>query len=81
MKLHPVKFGLAMGILWALAMFVLGLIVMSGDYGAEFVALMSTVYLGYEPTIAGAFVGAIWGFVDAFIGGWLFAWLYNKLLG
>jgi len=45
-----------------------------------FVALLSGVYVGYNPTILGSLVGALWAFFDALIGGLLFAWLYNKLI-
>ena len=78
MKLDAKAFGLAMGILWALGVFVLGLLAMNG-YAAPFVDLFGTAYLGFDATVQGSLIGAIWGFFDGLIGGWVFAWLYNKL--
>jgi len=76
-KLHIFSFGFALGILWAIAVFVSGMVAGSFDWGSEFIALIASVYIGFEPTFIGSVIGAVWGFVDAFIGGVLFAWLYN----
>jgi hypothetical protein len=78
MKLKVVAFGLAFGILWGLGILILGILAIFG-YGLTWVAVLSSVYIGYGATILGSLVGAFWGFVDAFIGGAVFAWLYNKL--
>lgn len=79
MQLNVKAFALACGILWAVATFVLGVLAMNG-YAQAFVTLIGSGYLGFNATIQGALIGAVWGFVDAFIGGWAFAWLYNKLV-
>lgn len=78
MKLDTNAFALACGLLWALGALVLGLLAMNG-YAQEIVALIGTGYLGYDATVLGAVIGAVWGFFDAFIGGWLLAALYNRL--
>ncbi|MCF7874174.1 MAG: bacteriophage holin [Candidatus Omnitrophica bacterium] len=78
MKLKILAFGLALGILWGLGALVLGILAIFG-YGLTWVAVLSSVYIGYGATILGSLVGALWAFVDAFVGGVLFAWLYNKL--
>jgi len=77
-KLNVKAFALACGIIWSAAMLIMGLINIVSSYGSGWVALMSTLYLGYKPTLLGSIVGAIWGFVDAGIGGAVLAWLYNK---
>jgi len=79
--LNAKNFGLACGITWAFGAFVTALIASSNGYGSEFVSLLGTVYIGYEATLKGAIIGAIWGFIDAGIGGYVLAWIYNKLQG
>jgi hypothetical protein len=81
MKLHSVKFGLAFGILWAVAALFLGLATMFWGYGSMFVELLGSVYIGYAPTIIGTIIGLVWAFIDGFIGAFLLAWIYNKLVG
>lgn len=77
-KLSPVGLGLALGVLWGLFIFVLGLVAYYYTYGRPFVEALSTVYIGYEPSIKGSFIGGISGFIAAFILGFLIAWLYNR---
>lgn len=79
-KLHVLSFGLALGIVWGVSIFVIGLIAMTTDWGGGFVETMHTVYIGYEPTILGSIIGGIWGFVDLFIGGMIIAAIYNGFL-
>ena len=79
MKLDVKAFGLSLGIVWAAAILILGLLAAYSGYGIKFVSAMGSLYIGYRPTLTGSIVGAIWGFVDAAIAGVIFAWLYNKL--
>ena len=48
------------------------------NWGDTFVSIMSSLYIGFKPTVSGIIIGAVWGFVDAGIAGVLIAWLYNK---
>jgi hypothetical protein len=75
-KLHVVGLGLAIGILSAVYVFILGLFAMRG-YGVDYVHLAGSIYVGYAPTFLGSLVGAIWAFIHGFIGGVIIAWLYN----
>ena len=77
-KLDVKAFGLAMGIVWGSIMFIMGILNMRLSWGAGIEELMSTLYIGYKPTIGGSIIGGIWGFFDAGIGGVIVAWLYNK---
>jgi hypothetical protein len=74
------SFGVALGITNAIAVFLLGLTTALAGWGILVVQVLSTLYIGYEPTLLGAITGAVWAFVDAFIGGILLAWIYNKLV-
>ena len=78
-KLCVCKFGLAGGILWGLGMFIITLISEFTGYAYDFLSLMGTLYLGYEVSIMGSFIGLAYGFIDAFVGFIIFAWLYNFL--
>lgn len=77
-QLHVLSFGLALGVTWGLGMFVFGIINYFFAWGVDVMGTLSSLYIGYEPTVLGSLLGAIWGFVDAFIGGVVIAWLYNK---
>ncbi|MBD3361722.1 hypothetical protein GF358_02940 [Candidatus Woesearchaeota archaeon] len=79
-KLNAPKFGLSCGILWGLAVLILGLSATYANYGTAVIELLSSVYVGLDITLVGAIVGGIWGFLDGLIGGFIFAWLYNKLI-
>lgn len=76
-KISPMSLGLAIGIVWGLSVFIMGIIAYYFSYGIEFVASMKIIYMGYEPSIFGSFVGGCIGFVNAFIAGSLIAVLYN----
>ena len=78
-KLNVKAFGLACGIVWGVAMLILGLLNTFGNWGTGIERAMATLYIGYRSTILGSIIGGIWGFFDAGIGGAVLAWLYNKL--
>ena len=78
-KLDVKAFGLATGLVWGSAMFILGIVNMAGSWGHGIQELMATLYIGYRPTILGSVLGGVWGFFDAGIGGMIMAWLYNKM--
>jgi len=69
--------GIALGLFWALSVFILGLTSLLFNYGTDWVTLLSGVYMGYSPTWGGIFMGTLWGFFDGLIGGVLFALIYN----
>lgn len=77
-KLNPKAFGLAWGILCAVAMLVLSLCAMLCGKGNDWINLTAAFYVGYSKTISGMFIGMLYGFIDGFVGGFLLAWLYNK---
>jgi len=79
MALDIKGFAIAGGVLWAIYMFLMALISGATDYGIGFVYALGNLYVGYQPGILGAIVGAIYGFTDAAIGCAIFAWLYNKV--
>jgi len=62
MKLNVKAFGLAAGIIWAAGVFLMAILCMLTGWAAGFVALLSGAYVGYNPTILGSLVGALWAF-------------------
>ena len=80
-SLNPKSLALACGSTLALGAAFLALVAMvHGAYGKTVISIMSSVYLGYDATIPGLLIGAIWGFVDGYIFGFLIALFYNVAL-
>jgi hypothetical protein len=77
-KLSPNALGIAIGVLWAAYVLFCGIAAMFG-WGTALVDAISSLYIGYAPSVLGAIIGALWGFVDGYIAGVVIAWLYNKL--
>jgi hypothetical protein len=80
-KINSVALGLAFGVLWGVAILLVGLAATYYTYGQDFVTTMGSVFPGYTPSVKGSFLGAIIGFIDAFIMAFIIAWLYNKFNG
>ena len=80
-KLSPNSLGLSLGLLSAVCIFLLAIfsIVFNG-WGKTMILEISSIYVGYAPSMKGAVIGAIWGFGEGFIGGYVLAWLYNIFL-
>lgn len=67
---------LALGIGGALCALIMGWLAAFG-WGTQVVMLLSSFYIGYEPTFLGGIIGAVWGFVDGAISGLVIGYLYN----
>ena len=81
LRLSPWRVGLALGIMWGLSLLILAFISYNTIYyGHPFIQAVDSIYIGYAPTIDGAFIGFGWGFVASFIFGWLLARIYNLFL-
>ncbi|HZD91825.1 MAG TPA: bacteriophage holin [Pseudolabrys sp.] len=79
-RCQPAALGIAIGVLWAIYVFSIGITAMFG-WGAALVTVLASLYLGYSASIVGAIVGAIWAFVDGFVAGLIIAWIYNLVSG
>lgn len=78
--LGVISLGLAIGVVSAVFVFLLGLMAAFFGWGVELAYVLASLYVGYSPTFVGAITGAVWAFADGFIVGALIAWLYNKFL-
>lgn len=76
-KASPMALGLALGVVWGVSVFLMGLSAHYFSYGVTFVESLQTLYIGYDISIGGAFVGGLIGFFDAFFFGLIVGWLYN----
>lgn len=70
--------GFAFGFTWALGALIMGWLAWLTGWGAAWVNLLGSVYIGYQANWWGPIVGAVWAFVDAFITGAVIAFVYNS---
>ena len=78
MKLRVRAFGLAVGIVMGLGIFLITVIEFIRGYGNTLVLLQAVCY-GYNVCFLGAVVGFFWGVIYGFLFGAAVAWLYNIL--
>ncbi len=83
MKLSLRALALTSGILWALALFLTGVMnVIWRGYGGAFLKTMASIYPGYHAagSIGDLIVGTLYALLDGAICGLVFGWLYNFFL-
>lgn len=78
--LGVISFGLAIGVTSAIFVFLLGVAASLLGWGVELAIALSSIYIGFGPTLVGSIAGAVWAFVDGLIAGVLIAWFYNLFL-
>ncbi len=79
MRLDVRAFALTCGIVWGMAVFLATLWLLALGFPGGLIRQLDHFYLGYDFSLAGAFIGLAWGFVDGLVCGAVFAWLYNRL--
>lgn len=81
MKLRKFAFGFALGLTWSAGVVIMAIInAFCPDWGNDMIKLLGNVYLGYDESIKGMVLGALWAFGDGFIGGFFIALFYNLCL-
>lgn len=75
-KIDVKALAIGLGLSWGLGMLLVGEAAAFG-WGGKFVDVISSVYIGFAPTLLGGVIGGIWGFFDGAIGGALIALFYN----
>ena len=84
MKLNIKAFCLTAGILWAVAVFLVGVAnLMWSGYRGAFLQVIASIYPGYDasPSIGAVIVGTLYALVDGLVLGLVFAWVYNLFAG
>ncbi len=82
MRLSIAGAAIAAGIVWGSAILLVEIVhLLLPNYGATFLALVSSVYpwLHFERAIANLLVNTGMGLLDGAIAGALFAWFYNMM--
>ena len=79
-RISPLKFGLAVGLFFVIAMLFISLMISAGASNTVWVPLVEIFYIGYSLTFWGIIIGVAYGFVEGFLGAWLIALFYNHLL-
>ena len=83
MKLSVKSLVIAAALLKALCfLFVSLLNLILPPYGGAFLALLTSLYLGYDPTVGpiSVLVGTVYSLIAGAVAGALFGWLYNSFV-
>ncbi len=84
MKLNLKALTVALAIVWAGAVFIVGAAnAIWPGYGKAFLVMLASIYPGFAAsgTFGDAIVGSLYALVDAAIVGFIFGWLYNLIGG
>jgi len=80
MKLDVKAFAIAVAVIWAGAVLLVGLAgLLWPGYGGAFLNVVASVYPGYESdgSLGQTIIATLYATVDGAIGGAVFAWIYN----
>jgi protoporphyrinogen oxidase len=82
MKLDSVAFGISIGALSGVILFLATLLLVfkGGDVVGPTLGLLRNYFPGYSVSPAGSLLGLTYGFVSGFVGGWIFAFLRNATM-
>lgn len=78
-KLNVWALSSAFSITWTFGVVLLGITALFG-WGAQLVSILGNLYIGYNASMLGILIGALWAALDGFVFGFLFAVIYNWLL-
>ena len=84
MKLNLKALSVALAILWAAAVFIVGLAnLIWPTYGQAFLEMLASIYPGYHAagTFGDTIAGSLYALLDGAIAGLIFGWLYNLIAG
>ena len=84
MKLNLKALSVTLAILWAGAVFIVGLAnLIWPTYGQAFLKMLASIYPAYHATgtFGDTIAGSLYALVDGAIAGLIFGWLYNLIAG
>ncbi|MCE0723458.1 MULTISPECIES: hypothetical protein [Legionella] len=79
-KINPLALAISISILSALASFFMGVAAFVFYTGKPIVAMVGSIYLSYNPSMANAGLGAAIVLMNTFVSSYIAAWIYNFLL-
>lgn len=79
MNLSIHNLGITLGVVFGVSMLVYALLSMFVGVGTPIVTLLGSLYVGYDATLIGAFIGLLWGFIHGYIFGALVVLISNFL--
>lgn len=79
LRLNARAWGMAFGIIFGLGLFAatLFLVARGGDHVGAHLGLLGVYFPGYQPSVAGAFIGFVYAFVVGYLGGRVIGSIYN----
>ncbi len=78
--LGKLALGLSIGTIWSISVLLVGLMATYTAWETPLIALIGSMYVGFDATLVGSFIGAGWALLDGFVGGFLVALVYNLAL-
>lgn len=84
MRLNLKAITLAAGIIWALAIFLVGIMNMIwSGYGYSFLKVVASLYPGFDArgSFGNVIIGTLYALVDGAACGFAFGWIYNLFVG
>ena len=81
MRLDVKAFALTCAVVWGLGLPLVTWWIIAFDGQSVDPTWLGHIYRGYNLTVGGSLIGAVWAFCDGLIGGALFAWLYGLIGG
>lgn len=80
MKIKPLAFGTALGLVWGASVFITTWLSYYTGYGKLFLEVLAqSIYPFYTITPLGSFIGLVGGFIDGLVSGALIICIYNLL--
>jgi hypothetical protein len=82
LRLNAILSGITTGLIAGLIIFVatIWLVIKGGPVVGPHLALLGQFFIGYQVTVAGSLIGALYGFACGFVAGYAVARLYNALI-
>lgn len=79
-RISSCAMGVAFGTVSALFVLVIGVLAHFMQYGAAWVGMVSSVYLGFAATPLGILIGVAWAFGQGYVFGFVLVYVYNAVV-
>lgn len=77
--MNPLYLGISGGLIWGISFFIMNWACIAFGYGKKFLEIFEELYLGYQISALGSFVGFFYAFLDMFVFLFLLIWLHDLL--